>query len=136
MVQVTIGGKTLQGSIAAGQTRGAHLLAACLPSEGIALAQVEVDGKENEVKAARGCCRLPVCGTRLVSGGAMLTQQDLSEQVAAAGGEYLWPVKENQPQLYDDIAAFFASEEESTAARTVAKVMGALSNAACGPAPA
>ena len=38
----------------------------------------------------------------------------------------MWPVKENQPQLYGDIAAFFASEEEGTVARTVEKDHGRI----------
>ena len=46
-VQLTIDGKTLRGSIGAGETRG-HLLAAYLPGEGVVLAQVAVpQGKRN-----------------------------------------------------------------------------------------
>ena len=52
LVQVVIDGKTLRSSIPAGDSRGVHLMAAYLPSEGVVLAQVEVDGKENEIKAA------------------------------------------------------------------------------------
>ena len=52
LVQLTIDGKTLRGSIGAGETRGEHLLAAYLPGEGVVLAQVAVEGKENEISAA------------------------------------------------------------------------------------
>ena len=113
LVQVTIDGKTLRGSIAAGQTRGTHLLAAYLLGEGVVLAQVEVDGKENEIKAAPRLLEAIDLRGKVVSGDAMLTQRDLAAQVVAAGGEYLWPVKDNQPQLHDDIATFFANEPES-----------------------
>ena len=113
LVQVTIDGKTLRGSIAAGQTRGTHLLAAYLPGEGVVLAQVEVDGKENEIKAAPRLLEAIDLRGKVVSGDAMLTQRDLAAQVVAAGGEYLWPVKDNQPQLHDDSATFFANEPES-----------------------
>ena len=109
LVQVTIDGKTLRGSIAAGQTRGTHLLAAYLPSEGVVLAQVEVDGKENEITAAPRLLAAMDLRDKVVSGDAMLTQRDLSTQVVSSGGAYLWTVKENQPQLYGDIAAYFAS---------------------------
>ena len=44
LVQVVIDGKTLRGSIPAGDSRGVHLMAAYLPGEGVVLAQVEVDG--------------------------------------------------------------------------------------------
>ena len=116
----------MRGSIAAGQTRGTHLLAAYLPSEGVVLAQVEVDGKENEIKAAPRLLQAIDLRDKVVSGDAMLTQRDLSAQVVAAGGAYLWPVKDNQPQLYDDIATFFASEGEGTATTTVEKGHGRI----------
>ncbi len=36
----------------------------------------------------------------------MLAQRQLSAQVVEGGGEYVWTVKKNQPQLLGDIAAF------------------------------
>lgn len=47
-IQLTLDGKTLRGTIPAGQTRGVHLL----PGEGWVMAQVEVGAKENEIPAA------------------------------------------------------------------------------------
>jgi hypothetical protein len=44
-ILVALGGKTLQGTIPKGKTRGVHLLAAYLPEEGIVLMQVAVDLK-------------------------------------------------------------------------------------------
>ena len=109
LVQIAIDGKTLRGSIPAGRSRGVHLLAAYLPSEGIVLAQVEVDGKENEIKAAPRLLESIDLRDKVVSGDAMLAQRQLSAQVVAGGGEYLWTVKKNQSQLREDIATFFAS---------------------------
>ena len=127
LVQVTIDGKTLRGSIAAGQTRGTHLLAAYLPGQGVVLAQVEVDGKENEITAAPRLLEAIDLRNKVVSGDAMLTQRDLSAQVVSAGGEYLWPVKENQPQLYEDIATLFASPPEGVlTAHTLEKGHGRI----------
>ena len=63
------------------------------------LAQVEVAGKENEIKAAPRLLEAINLRDKVVSGDAMLAQRDLSAQVVAAGGEYLWPMKANQPQL-------------------------------------
>ena len=77
LVQVTIDGKTLRGSIAAGQTRGTHLLAAYLPGEGVVLAQVEVDGKENEIKAAPRLLEAIDLRGKVVR-RPMLTQRDLA----------------------------------------------------------
>ena len=74
MVQVTIDGKTLRGSIAAGHDPG-HASDGRLPDpgEGVVLAQVEVDGKENEIKAAPRLLEAIDLRGKVVSGDAMLT---------------------------------------------------------------
>ena len=106
-VQVNIDGKTLRGSISAGQTRGVHLLAAYVPDEHLVLAQVEVDGRENEIRAAPRLLESIDLRGKVVSGDAMLAQRELSMQIVDEGGQYIWTVKDNQPQLRDDIATLF-----------------------------
>ena len=93
-------------------------MAAYVPGEGVVLAQVEVDGKENEIKAAPRLLEAIDLRSKVVSGGAMLAQRQLSAQVVEGGGEYVWTVKKNQPQLRDDIAAFFQCEPCEPAAET------------------
>ena len=110
LVQIAIDGKTLRGSIPGGQKRGVHLMAAYVPGEGVVLAQVEVDGKENEIKAAPRLLEAIDLRSKVVSGDAMLAQRQLSAQVVEGGGEYVWTVKKNQSQLRDDIAALFQCE--------------------------
>src|SRR5205085_6548509 len=51
---------------------------------------------------------------------AIFTQRKLSEQIVAAGGEYVWTVKDNQPGLRADIEALFAIEEGQTARKPMA----------------
>ena len=128
LVQVAIDGKALRGSIPAGQTQGVHLMAAYLPGEGVVLAQVEVEGKENEIKAAPRLLGAIDLRCKVVSGDAMLAQRQLSAQVVEGGGEYVWTVKKNQPQLREDIATFFASEEvaENGTAESVDKGHGRI----------
>jgi len=128
-VQVTLDGKTLRGTIPAGQTQGVHLLAAYRPQDGVVLLQVEVGAKENEISAApRVLQQLDLRGI-LVSGDAMFTQRALCVQIVQQGGDYLLPVKENQPTLYADIdtlfdpvAIAFAGGEEATDFRTAMTV--------------
>ncbi len=45
---VTLDGKTLRGTIPAGDSQGTHLLAAYMPQQGVVLMQVEVETKANE----------------------------------------------------------------------------------------
>ena len=106
-VQVNIDGKTLRGSISAGQSRGVHLLAAYVPGEHLVLAQVEVDGRENEIRAAPRLLESIDLRGKVVSGDAMLAQRELSVQIVDEGGQYVWTVKDNQSRLRDDIATLF-----------------------------
>ena len=106
-IVVNLDGKTLRGTIPAGESRGLHLLAAFLPAEGWVLMQVEVDKKENEVKAAPQVLKSIDLRGKVVTGDALLAQRQLSIQVVEGGGDYLWTVKENQPQLCEDIAVLF-----------------------------
>lgn len=41
----------------------------------------------------------------------MFTQRELSVQIVDSGGDYLWLVKDNQPQLLDDISTVFEPDE-------------------------
>ena len=110
-VLLNLDGKTLRGTIPAGQTRGVHLLAAYLPAEGWALAQVEVAAKENEIPAsARRLKALDLQG-KIITGDALLAQRDLSRQIVEAHGDYVWTLKANQPQMCEDLAMLFAGEK-------------------------
>lgn len=104
MIALCLDGKTLRGTIPAGMTRGVHLLAAYLPEQGIVLAEVVVDGKENEIVTARTVLSLIDVQGCVVTGDAMFAQRQLSRQIRRKGGDYLWCVKENQETLYDEIA--------------------------------
>jgi predicted transposase YbfD/YdcC len=108
-VLVVIDGKTLtlRGTIPKGKTRGLHLIAAYLPAEEIVLAQMPVDKKENEIVVAPKLLKRLDLKRRIVIGDAMFTQRNLSVQIKAQGGDYIWFVKENQPQLLADVSQFF-----------------------------
>jgi predicted transposase YbfD/YdcC len=109
-VQITLDGKTLRGTLAAGESRGLHLLAAYWPETGLVLCQVEVDPTTNEIGTAPLVLeRLDLQG-KIVSGDALYAQRDLSQQVGDAGGHYLWTVKDNQPTLRADLAQLFAPD--------------------------
>jgi predicted transposase YbfD/YdcC len=109
-VLIALDGKTLRGTIARGQTRGVHLLAAYLPREGIVLFQVAVESKTNEIGAAPQVLKALDLRGKLVRGDALLTQRELSVEIVEAKGDYLWIVKDNQPRLLQDIQRLFQPE--------------------------
>jgi hypothetical protein len=51
-IVLSMDGKTLKGTIPGGEMRGTHLLSIYVPDQGLVLAEVEVDRKENEIVAA------------------------------------------------------------------------------------
>jgi hypothetical protein len=104
---IAIDGKTARGS-REGQMPGVHLVAAYAPDVRAVVGQLRVDAKTNEHKAALALLRvLPIQG-KIVTGDAMFTHRDVCAEVIAGGGDYVLPVKENQPTLRSDIQAAFA----------------------------
>jgi predicted transposase YbfD/YdcC len=109
-VVISLDGKTVRGTIPAGATQGLHQLAAYLPEEGWVLMQVVVERKENEITAAPRVLKCLDLRGKVVRGDALLTQQSLSTQIVEAGGEYVWIIKNNQPEVRQAIETLFQPE--------------------------
>lgn len=109
-VHIALDGKTMRGTIPAGHSHGVHLLAAYLPQEGWVLCQVEVGRQENEIPAAVRLLKTLDLRRKIITGDAMLAQRDLSLQIVQAGGEYIWIIKDNQPETAEALARLFAPE--------------------------
>ena len=77
------------------------------------LAQIRVDAKTNEHKAALQLLGvLPQAGTVFI-GDAMFCQRDLCAKIIEGGGDYLFFVKDNQPSLSIDRGAGLAFETQA-----------------------
>lgn len=104
---LALDGKCLRGS-RDGVTPGVHLVAAYAPDVEAVVGQLRVDSKTNEHKAALELLGvLPLRG-RVVTADAMFTHRDVCTAVTEAGGDYILPAKDNQPNLLRDIQAAFA----------------------------
>ena len=106
-IVIAMDGKALRGTVPVGQTQGVHLLAAFAPHERLVLMQVAVDGKENEIAAALQLLSCLDLGSKVVVADAMHCQRELSIQIVAAGGHYVWLTKDNQPRTRQAIAVLF-----------------------------
>jgi hypothetical protein len=110
-LHVCLDGKTARGS-RDGDAPGHHLVAAYVPAAQAVLAQLRVDAKTNEHKAALQLLGiLPVEGN-VFTGDAMFCQRDVCEKIIEEGGDYVLTVKDNQPNLAIDIAAGLAVDEQ------------------------
>jgi hypothetical protein len=103
---LNIDGKTLCGT-QGDQVPGVHLLAAYAGHLGTALAQLRVDSKTNEHKAALELLKLVPVKDTLFTGDAIFAQRDLSRKIVKGGGNYLFTVKDNQPTLKQNILGAF-----------------------------
>lgn len=119
---IALDGKTLRGVHghyergAPGQpgeyVPGAHLVAAYAHGAQAVLTQLRTSGKGQELAAVaqvltQVLTQVPLAG-RVVTGDALLTQRAVCDQIVASGGDYVLPVKENQPALRDSLARAFS----------------------------
>jgi predicted transposase YbfD/YdcC len=103
-------GKALRGTRIAGQERSDQVLSLYDVQDQLVLAQEAVETKENEIVAApRILAQVAIAG-KVITGDALHTQRAISATIVERGGAYLWPVKTNQPRLYESIERLFAQD--------------------------
>lgn len=105
---VALDGKTLRGSRKQGAP-GVHLLSAVSHRLGLTLGQAGVDEKTNEIPVAPVLLTGLLLEGRIVTMDALLTQREVAHTIIDGGGDYVMPVKENQPSLYHAIDTLFAT---------------------------
>jgi len=103
-------GKAVRGMRKKDEMGGEYLLSIYDVEQGKVMSQVEVGHKENEITKAPKALKLVEIAEKIVTGDALHTQRGLSSQILEGLGDYVFPVKENQPQLYKNIQALFAPE--------------------------
>jgi hypothetical protein len=104
---LAVDGKTLRG-IHGEQLPGVHLVAVYALQAQAVLAEMATDGKGKEIAAAKAALSQAPLSGHPVLADALLTQREVCEQIIAAGGDYLLPVKENQPALLRDLEEAFS----------------------------
>jgi predicted transposase YbfD/YdcC len=107
-VELNLDGKKVRGTISAACPSGVHLLAMYQPGTGVVLLQVLIPAGAGEVTTAPHLLSALDLHGKIISGDAEFAQRELSLQVVAGGGDYVWKVKGNQPGLEADIAGVFA----------------------------
>lgn len=107
---MSIDGKTVRGTIRVGELQGTHLLAVYVPKQGLVLAQIGVDRKENEISVAPQLLKQVDLAGAIVIADAMHTQKAFCKPVVEAGGDYVLTVKENQPRTHWAIEKLFVHE--------------------------
>jgi predicted transposase YbfD/YdcC len=103
-------GKAVRGMRKKDEDGNEYLLSVYDVEQAKVMSQVEVGRKENEITKAPKALKMVEIAQKVVTGDAMHTQRGLATQIVEAQGDYVLPVKENQPQLYKNIQTLFAPE--------------------------
>lgn len=105
---VAIDGKTLRHSFDTANSKSAiHLVSAWASQNHLLLGQQAVADKSNEITAIPALLRLLDLSGALVTIDAMGCQKRITEEIVAAGADYVLAVKDNQPTLHDDVRRVF-----------------------------
>jgi hypothetical protein len=102
-----VDGKTLRG-IHGEEIPGVHLVAVYALRAGAVLAQIQAREKGAELPATQAVLAQVELAGHVVMGDALQTQREVCDQICAGGGDYLLPVKENQPTLLSDLSEAFS----------------------------
>ena len=104
---VAVDGKALRRSFEDAAARSpTHLLQAFASEAKLTLAQVEVDGKSNEIPALPALLELVDVSGRIATADAMRAQRGTAAAIVAKGGDYALALKGNQGTLHEDVATY------------------------------
>lgn len=106
LAAVALDGKTLCSSLGE-HGRSIQLLALLDQQTGCVLSQLQVPKETNEHKASLKILKTLVLEGRVITADAAYCQRDVCRQITDSGGHYLIVVKENQPELNEQISAEF-----------------------------
>lgn len=106
--QICLDGKTLRGS--RGREGAVHLLSAYAAQARLVLMQRAVDDKSNEITAIPDVLDLLELQGAVVSLDAMGCQKAIAAKICQRGGDYLLALKDNHPQLREDVGLWLDTE--------------------------
>ena len=105
LVPVTVDGKSQRGT-ADGGHRARHRMGAMLAQDALTLAQLDVDGKSNEITAFVPLLdQIGDLRNMVISADMMHTQREHARYLHKRGAYFVLPVGGNQPGLFDQLDA-------------------------------
>jgi len=106
---VSIDGKTVCGS--GNEANPAiQMVSAWANANRLVLGQVKVNDKSNEIKAVPELLEILYLKGCIVTIDAMGCQKEISEKITSEKADYVLSLKENHPDLYNDVKFYFANE--------------------------
>ena len=130
---VAIDGKTICASRSeTEEQRAIHVVSAWASENGLVLGELAVDEKSNEIVAIPKLLQMLELNGCIVTIDAMGTQKEIAETIRSKGADYVLPVKDNHPNLREEIELYFTTEKETCDyAKTVEKSHGRYEKREC-----
>lgn len=105
--QIMIDGKAIRSTDAIKAIETMMNIVTAYTNTGIALGQVVVDNKSNEIPAARELIELLDVEGTVITADAMHCQKETAETIVNNKGDYVLQLKANQGNFYEDVYAMF-----------------------------
>lgn len=100
---INIDGKTIRGAKEHGKKSPVHMVSAWACENNLVLGQVRVNEKSNEITAIPELLELLDIEKSIITIDAMGCQKEIAEKIMEQEADYVLAVKENQPQLYENM---------------------------------
>ena len=111
---IAIDGKALRGTADPDNPNSfVHMVSAWASNSNFTLGQLKVEGKSNEITAIPKLLDMIDIKDAVVTIDAIGCQTKIAAKIVDAGGDYILAVKENQPNLYDEIEHYFNNVSDS-----------------------
>jgi predicted transposase YbfD/YdcC len=128
---VSIDGKTLKGTITRGSNSFAHMVSAWAGANNMALGQVKVDDKSNEIKAIPKLLEILEITGCIITIDAMGCQTEIAKKVLEKKANYILAVKGNQPRLEEDIDVVVNETKPSSQSEHIEVEHGRVEKRSC-----
>jgi predicted transposase YbfD/YdcC len=110
---IALDGKTVRGAADGANGKAPiHLVSAWASANRLVLGHIKVTDKSNEITAIPELLRALALNGCLVTIDAMGCQKEIARQIVEQGGAYVLALKENQPQLFEEVQATFAQARD------------------------
>jgi predicted transposase YbfD/YdcC len=103
---ISIDGKTSRGS-GSKEDKPLHLVSAWANEARLTLGQVAVADKSNEITAIPALLEILELKGAIVTIDALGTQKNIAKKIVEKEADYVLPVKENHPHLFEDLEKMF-----------------------------
>ncbi len=110
---IAIDGKTIRGAKSKGKKSPVHMVSAWANQNNLVLGQVRVNEKSNEITAIPELIDNLFIEGNIITIDAMGTQTDIADKIIESKADYILAVKENQPQLLEEIKDEFRFSRDS-----------------------